>query len=303
MLSKRFSLIFVFVTYLIVFSLTEYAISRVDSSDFQIKCMYWDYLASTLLFFVSFFSNSISIIDFYWKIGPLFQATKIIYVNFLQENHISIKHAISYLLLSIWALRLLHNYIRSWPGLSFLDFRVNYYKKKLNKILFWPAAYIIFFVASGVFLFLAKLPVLTSFLKTDNEITFITFFGWLTAIIGIYIETLADNQLFTFRLLKNKQNKNICDEGLWFYSRHPNYLGEILFWWGCFFVGVENIMDYPWIILGPILISTMFIFGSAPWMDEHLCENRKNYGEYMKINKNLIFPNFFRRIEADKKVY
>lgn len=304
LISKRFSLLFVFFIYVIVFSLTEYAISRADLSDFQTKCIFWDFLASTLLFLVSFLSDSISIIDFYWKICPLYQTSRIIYYNFVHEKlSISIKHSISYLLISMWAARLLHNYIRSWPGLCFLDFRVNYYKKKLNKILFWPAAYIIFFVASGVFLFLAKLPALIFFLKSDNEITFIHFLGWATSFIGVLIETSSDNQLFRFRNSKNKGDKNICDEGLWFYCRHPNYLGEILFWWGCFFIGFENIVDYPWIILGPILISAMFIFGSAPWMDEHLCENRKNYSEYMKINKNLIIPNIFREKKADKKAH
>lgn len=285
--SKNLSLIIIIISYIFVFSITNYFAKSFHSENYVTSLILWDFISTNILFILAFLLNAVSIIDFYWKICPLFQITTIL-IQRLQTNQFGLKHCISYLLICFWGIRLLSNYIRSWPGLNFLDFRVAHYKNKVGKILFWPAAYVIFFLVSGTFLFLAKLPFLLYFTESSTDFDTKIFFGSLLILAGVLIEAVADNQLYQFR--KSKSSQKICDEGLWYYSRHPNYLGEVLFWWGAFFVSIEIYASHLWIIIGPILMTIMFVCGSAPWMDEHLCEKRPEYKSYMKTNKNLIFP-------------
>ena len=296
--SKGFSLFIVIICYLITFPLSSYLVKQNHQSNFFLDILFWDFLESTLLFGFAIASNSISIIDVYWKLAPLFQISVFIF-NRYQNANVSIKHLISFLLVALWALRLLYNYLRSWPGLNFLDFRVKYYKDKTGMLFFWPMAYIIFFIVSGFLLYLAKLSILIFAVESDNDFRYHILLGWFTMLSGVMVETLADNQLYNFR--KSKKKTPILDEGLWYYCRHPNYLGEMLFWWGVFLTSLEIFDRYPWMILGPLVMSSMFAFGSGPWMDQHLSERRKSYLDYMKINRSLMIP-WFRTERFDQNI-
>lgn len=294
--SKFFSLIIVSLCYFITLPLATYLVSIVHESNYFLQIALWDFFESTLLFGLALALNGVSIIDFYWKIAPLFQISIVTFQRY-QMSNLTLKHFLSFLLMTTWALRLLYNYWRSWPGLRFLDFRVKYYQDKYGKLFFWPMAYLIFFIVSGLFLYLAKLPLLSFMIESDDIFRWEICFGWMMMIVGITIETLADNQLYNFR---KKGLKNVIfDEGLWHYCRHPNYLGEMLVWWGVFLMGIEMFYEYEWIMIGVVLMTVMFAFGSAPWMDEHLSEKRKEYPEYMKKNRSSLIP-WFREKEKNK---
>lgn len=292
--SKIFSLIIASLCYLITIPMASYFTAKYSSEyDYVLQIAFWDFCETILLYGLAFALNSVCIIDFYWKIAPLIQ------ISFLalqrhRAGELNFKHFVSFLLFSAWAIRLLYNYIRSWPGLKFLDFRVKHYQDKIPKLLFWPAAFVIFFFVSGFFLFLGKLPLLMFMIESDNVFHFEICVGWFVIGLGIFIETLADYQLYTFR--KKGLRNVILDEGLWYYCRHPNYTGEVLVWWGVFLSGIEMFYVYKWTISGAVMLSVMFAFGSAPWMDEHLGEKRKDYKEYMKKNRGSIIP-WFRKKE------
>lgn len=290
-LSKTSSLIIVILCYIITFPLASFIVSNIpQSSNYLIAIALWDFIESTLLFGFAFAANSISIIDLYWKLAPFFQMSSFI-IRRYQTDSLFHKHLISLLFLSFWALRLLYNYLRSWPGLHYLDFRVKFYKDKFPNFLFWPIAYMIFFIVSGFLLYLAKLPLMIFVLECDDsKFQWVIVFGWGLMFIGVLVEAVADKQLFQFR--RSERKNQICDDGLWYYCRHPNYLGEVLFWWGSFFTAAEILEEYPWTLLGPVIMNLMFVLGSGPWMDQHLSEKRKEYGDYMKCNKSLLIPWF-----------
>lgn len=80
---------------------------------------------------------------------------------------------------------------------------------------------------------------------------------------GLIIETLADKQLYSFRFKKDNKGKWI-DEGLWHYSRHPNYFGEILVWLGVFIFGLSTYAGLGWlVVIGPLTIMGLLMFGSG----------------------------------------
>jgi len=78
---------------------------------------------------------------------------------------------------------------------------------------------------------------------------------------------------------------------LWKYSRHPNYLGELLFWFGICLIGMNSNAAPILIILCPIAMMLLFIFVSCPLMDERSLKNRSDYQEYMeKTSQLLLLP-------------
>lgn len=156
-MTKNYSLLIVFFSYSITLPFTTYFIPLKDLK----SVAYWDFLETNLIFLICIFFKSITIIDFYWKIAPIYQ-TLILF----SRHDIQMKKIIAAFFILAWALRLLKNYIRSWIGLDFNDFRVDYYRKKAGA-LFWPASYLIFFLISGLILFLAKTPIIV-FLQQVN---------------------------------------------------------------------------------------------------------------------------------------
>jgi len=75
---------------------------------------------------------------------------------------------------------------------------------------------------------------------------------------------------------------------LWKYSRHPNYHGEILFWWGIYFYGVsiENVFNW---IFAPIAMTIMFIYVSIPWIENKIIKTRPKYVDY-KSRVGVLSP-------------
>ena len=90
----------------------------------------------------------------------------------------------------------------------------------------------------------------------------------------------------------NPLNKNkTMKYGLWRYSRHPNYLGETMFWFGIYFMGLSSGIMPLWTILCPLLMLSLFIFISCPMMDKRSLKNRNDYQDYMnKTSQLLLWP-------------
>ncbi len=113
---------------------------------------------------------------------------------------------------------------------------------------------------------------------------------WAT---GLIIETMADVQLYKFRFKKDNGGKWI-DEGLWHYSRHPNYFGEILLWWGVFFAGITIYEGIGWLtVVGPLTITGLLLFGSGvPILEKSAQKRWGDNSEYQKYKKStsMLIP-------------
>jgi steroid 5-alpha reductase family enzyme len=90
---------------------------------------------------------------------------------------------------------------------------------------------------------------------------------------AIGIETVADVQLRRF-LARKGTEKPLIHEGIWKLVRHPNYLGEILFWWGLWLFGLAADPSWWCTVAGPVAITLMFVLISVPIMDRHLLASR-----------------------------
>lgn len=113
--------------------------------------------------------------------------------------------------------------------------------------------------------------------------------GILISIVGLTVETFADLQLKKF--LANKKNVGkILTTGVWKYSRHPNYFGEVIFWWGIF---ISLLPFFNFILLiGPITITFLILYVSGIPMTEKRYEGNKDFEEYKKVTP-AFFPKFW----------
>jgi len=109
---------------------------------------------------------------------------------------------------------------------------------------------------------------------------------------ALAIETVADEQLRAFRA--RGPGDEIMAEGIWAWSRHPNYLGEMGFWWGLFLFALAASPDAWWTGVGAVAITAMFAFFSVPMLDKRSCERRPAYAEHMK-RVPAVLPWFPRR--------
>ena len=88
---------------------------------------------------------------------------------------------------------------------------------------------------------------------------------------------------------RNEVNKNkTMQEGLWAYSRHPNYLGEILFWWGLYLMTISLDSSYWYLFICPLIMNLMFSLITCKMMDNRSLERRPDYAEYMKATRQLL---------------
>jgi steroid 5-alpha reductase family enzyme len=117
--------------------------------------------------------------------------------------------------------------------------------------------------------------------------------GLTVSCIGLIIETIADYQKFNFKNDPNNQGKWI-QSGIWKYSRHPNYFGELLVWWGLFIITIGYLSGALWLtILCPIYLTILlrFITG-VPTLEKIYDQKYKDNEDYQRYKEStsLIFP-------------
>ena len=245
------------------------------------------HIIATVIVFIasSLFKNS-SFYDPFWSIVPI---PIVIYVSFWpdSENLDYEKIFLFFIPVFYWGIRLTYNWARRWEGLYDEDFRY----EDLKELKF--ASFIDFF---GIHLYptlqvnLSLLPVYYGLSVSTNPSNYWLYLASFYTIMAVTLELISDNQLWKFK--KNKDNKNkFIKTGLWSYSRHPNYLGEILFWWGIFFMTLAVDVSYWYLFICPLSMNLMFALITCKMMDNRSLIKRDGYKDYMnKTNQLLIFP-------------
>lgn len=247
-------------------------------------------LAATLVIFVisSIFKNT-SFYDPYWSVAPL-----IITVYYLifpsASNYGSIRSIFVSILIFIWSIRLTFNWLRQWQGLRHEDWRYMDYRQKMGRN-FWIINLLGLQLMPTILVFLGSISLYPILSLSSAQFGFLDIIAIIVTVMAILIETLADQQLYKFIQNRENSQENITN-GLWAYSRHPNYFGEILFWWGLFLFAVSANLSFYWAILGPISITILFNTVSIPIMEQRNLLRKPDYLNYKKRVSRLIpwFP-------------
>jgi steroid 5-alpha reductase family enzyme len=190
------------------------------------------------------------------------------------------------LLVVIWAVRLV----------SYLLIRILKIKKdsRFDEIREQPLKFLQFWLLQGISVWLISIPVINILITNQSyQSGLLLIIGSLIWLVGLIIETVADIQKFEFK--NNPKNKGRwIQSGLWKYSRHPNYFGEMLVWWGIYTLSLSLGLNQAWwTIIGPIHITFLlrFVTGVPPLEKRYdkRYEDNEEYQQY-KQESNLLVP-------------
>jgi steroid 5-alpha reductase family enzyme len=248
-------------------------------------------VAATLVIFVfsTVFRNS-SFYDPYWSVAPI--AIAAYWASFPVADRIPDERvALVLIAVVVWGVRLTYNWASHWRGLSHEDWRYADFRKRTGAL--YPLVDLFgIHLFPTVQVFLGLLPVYAALSLGDAPLSALDFIGFGVAIAATSIEAIADAQLHAFA--STKAPGEIMSRGLWAFSRHPNYFGEIGFWWGLALIGAAALPGEPWVYAGAATITVMFVFVSVPMIDARSKERRPGYEAHMK-KVSAIVPWFPRR--------
>ena len=185
---------------------------------------------------------------------------------------------------TIWGLRLTGNFLRRWPGLSEEDWRYEDLRRKWGRLYPLVDLFGVHLFQTGM-VFLGSLP-LWPLLASDVSLWWLLP-GAIVALAAVCLETLADQQLWRF-LSSSPPPGAILDKGLWAYSRHPNYFGQMMFWWGLAMMGVAADPSWWWSAAGAVVITLLLVFISIPLMEDRSTARRPGYAAHAKRVAALV---------------
>lgn len=272
-LSKKQSLFVFVVVYIFAFLLGDIAFqySKTFIDSLWIQIVIFDVVATLLIWGFGLLIKNASIYDPYWSVFP-----PVLLVFYLIDSSSTLTFAgfLFILGVSIWAIRLTYNFVINYHGFKYLDWRYKMLKEKNPKIWFLTNLFGINMMPTLIVLIqlIAPLSILTS--SIDNLLVFVL--GFFIQVSAAVIQFVSDKQMKEFR--DNHRMKKACmSEGLWSLSRHPNYFGEVLFWWGVYvmYLGTHLALDVQ--IISPVLMTLLFIFISIPMMEKKILLSRPEY--------------------------
>jgi steroid 5-alpha reductase family enzyme len=244
---------------------------------------YWGIAATisalTILWLISLVVKDASIIDIFWGLGFVILAWT--YRVILQNN--SGRSLIICILVTIWGVRLALYLANRNLGKG-EDYRYQAWRKEYGGN-FWWVSYFRVFLLQGLLLWLIGATLLVA--QTANEWTSLDYVGVFFWTIGLIFESVGDYQLAQFK--KNPDNKGkVLDSGLWRYTRHPNYFGDAVLWWGLFCFAASA--GAWWTIFSTVLMtfSLMKVSGVA-LLEKTLVETKPQYKDYVK-RTSAFFP-------------
>ncbi len=248
-------------------------------------------VAGTLVIFAfSFAFRNSSFYDPYWSVAPA--AIAVYWIWSADTAAVDPARQILVLaLVCVWGARLTYNWARGWGGLHHEDWRYVNLRESSGRA-YWGVSLIGLHMIPTLIVFVGCLPLYPAL--ADPALPFGALDGVAAAVTvaAIAIEATADEQLRRFRT-SLRDPRQVLSTGLWAYSRHPNYFGEMLFWWGLYLFGLAAAPSYGWAIVGPLAITLMFRFISLPMIETRMRERRPDFEVHAR-RTSMVIP-WFRR--------
>ena len=244
-----------------------------------------DVVATIIVWAFGLLYENVSVYDPYWSVFPP--------VAFLLWAFYTGVWSLPVILLLIaswfWGWRLTRNWVITFKGIGHEDWRYTKYRS-LHPVLFHLINFFGLNMVPTLVVFAAMLPGLKLYenplsFKFTSAVSFgLLFLGFVICLIAPTIQLIADKQSHDFRAAHPGE---VCNVGLWKHGRHPNYFGEILFWWGIWIMYVP-FGGIDWFILGPIAMTALFLGISIPLMEQRQLANKPGYAEYRRQTRILI---------------
>lgn len=229
--------------------------------------------AMTLLWIISIAARDSSIVDIFWGIG----FTLIAWMPFALGAHLTLRKVAVVALTTLWGLRLAVHL--AWRNVGQgEDARYRAMREHHGRSFPIVSLYLVFGL-QGALMWVVSLPI-----QATQATSHAAPLGLWDALgvgvwgLGFVIESVADYQLLQFRSARENSGR-VMDQGLWAWSRHPNYFGDALVWWGLY--GFAAATGQYWTALGPALMTGLLLrVSGVPMLERRLRETRPGYAEY-----------------------
>ena len=250
-----------------------------------------DVVATIVVWAFGLLYENVSVYDPYWSVFPP--------IAFLLWAFYTGVWSLPVILLLVatwyWGWRLTRNWAITFKGIGHEDWRYTKYRS-LHPALFHLINFFGLNMVPTLVVFAAMLPGLKLFEPENLVYTLsaegglysvsgsVLILGFLVCLSSATIQLIADKQSHDFRAAHPGE---VCNVGLWKHGRHPNYFGEIQFWWGIWIM-YAALNGFDWFILGPIAMTALFLGISIPLMEQRQLANKPGYAAYRKQTRILI---------------
>ncbi|WP_242120507.1 DUF1295 domain-containing protein [Aestuariivivens sediminicola] len=243
------------------------------------------FILVTLLWVWSVFIKNVSIVDIFWGFG--FVVVNAFYVFMSGELHA--RKTVILTLVTVWGLRLAiylaYRNIGKGEDFRYQEFRRSYGPKR-----YWWFSFFQVFLLQGALIMVVSLPLLgISSGQSSQALNILDYIGILVWLVGFAFEAGGDFQLARFkRNLKNKGK--VLNTGFWKYTRHPNYFGDAMVWWGYAILSIAA--GSYWQVIGSIVMTYLIIkISGVSLLERTLKETKPQYSDYIQ-KTNAFFPWF-----------
>jgi len=233
-----------------------------------------DMMATLAVFGFSVRFDNSSLYDPYWSVAPA--PILAAWLAWGAPGAVPARQALCALLVLAWAVRLTVNCLARWRSLADEDFRYVELREKHGRA-YWLVSLLGLHLMPSTWVFLGLLPLWPAVAGPGRPLGALDAAAALVTAGAILLEAVADWQLHRF-LAARRDPAALLDSGLWAVSRHPNYLGEVLFWWGLWLFGLAADPAWWWTVVGPLAITALFALVSVPLMERRLAARRQALG-------------------------
>ena len=232
-----------------------------------------DLLATLVVFGFSRWHGNSSFYDAYWSVVPPLLAG-----YWWASGDLGADQPRGWLVTSVvvlWALRLTANWIYAFPGLHHEDWRYPLLRDRAGRFELLVDLLAIHLVPT-LQVFLGMVPVYVVMTRSGRELGWLDLVATVLALAAVALELVADVQMHRF--VRTREPGQVMDRGLWGWSRHPNYFGELLFWISLALFGTAaSPADAWWLFAGAAAMLAMFHGASIPMMEERSLARRPGY--------------------------
>ena len=245
-----------------------------------------DGAATLAIFAFSFAFGNSSFYDAYWSVAPPLIA--LWFVLAPGSEGVAARQALALTGIALWAVRLTWNWARGFAGLHHEDWRYVDLRGKAGRVGYWFVSLFGLHGMPTLIVFLGVLPLWPALASGTRPLNWIDAAASAVTLAGVALEFFADETLHRFRL-SNPPPGAILERGLWAWSRNPNYLGEMLFWFGLALFSLAAAGFVWWAWLGAPAMVAMFLGTSIPMKEARMLARRPGYAERRR-RVSLLIP-------------